>query len=286
MATFFNSATLSYNGNTTSSNIVTGELVEVLSATKTAVRGEYTTNGDVTYVISIVNTGNTNITGLTVEDDLGAYDFGTAGDTRVPLNYVDGSALYYINGVLQAAPAVTAGPPLTFTGVNIPAGGNATIVYEATPNEFAPLAPDSTIENTATLSGAGLTNDITADSVITASSEPNLTISKSLSPSTVAENGQLTYTFIIQNYGNTTTASTDDVVLSDTFNPVLSNLSVNYNGTAWTENTNYTYDEATGLFSSLTGEIVVPAATYTQDPTTGVWSVSPGVSTITVTGTV
>ncbi len=258
----------------------------MLSATKTAVRGEYTTNGDVTYVISIVNTGNTNISGLTVRDDLGEYDFGTAGDTRVPLTYVDGSALYYINGVLQAAPAVTAGPPLTFTGVNIPAGGNATIVYEATPNEFAPLAPDSTIENTATLSGAGLTNDITADSVITASSEPNLTISKSLSPSTVAENGQLTYTFIIQNYGNTATVSTDDVVLNDTFNPVLSNLSVTYNGTAWTENTNYTYDEATGLFSTLPGEIVVPAASYTQDPTTGVWSVSPGVSTITVTGTV
>ena len=41
MATFYNQATLSYNGNTTTSNITTGELVEVLSATKTAVQTEY-----------------------------------------------------------------------------------------------------------------------------------------------------------------------------------------------------------------------------------------------------
>ncbi len=286
MATFFNSATLSYNGNTTSSNVVTGELIEVLSATKNAVRDDYTPNGDVTYVISIVNTGNTNITGLTVTDDLGAYPFGATGDTRVPLTYVDGSALYYVNGLLQVAPAVTAGPPLTFTGINIPAGGNASIVYEAIPNEFAPLAPDSTIENTATLSGAGLVNDITADSTITASAEPNLTISKSLSPSTVTENGQLTYTFIIQNYGNTATDVGDNVVLNDTFNPILSNIAVTYNGTPWAETINYTYSETDGVFSTVPGQIVVPAATYTQNPATGTWSVSPGVSTITVTGTV
>ena len=34
MATFTNQATLSYNNTTTTSNIVTGEIVEVLSATK------------------------------------------------------------------------------------------------------------------------------------------------------------------------------------------------------------------------------------------------------------
>ena len=37
MATFTNQAILTYNNTTTSSNIVEGELVEVLSATKTAV---------------------------------------------------------------------------------------------------------------------------------------------------------------------------------------------------------------------------------------------------------
>ena len=52
MATFTNFATLSYNGGTTTSNIVTGELLETLSATKTAVSNDYTSKDDVTYVIS------------------------------------------------------------------------------------------------------------------------------------------------------------------------------------------------------------------------------------------
>ena len=42
MARFTNYATLSYNGGSKDSNTVTGELLEVLSASKTAVSQEYT----------------------------------------------------------------------------------------------------------------------------------------------------------------------------------------------------------------------------------------------------
>ena len=38
MATFTNQATLTYNGQTTTSNVTVGELVETLTAAKTAVR--------------------------------------------------------------------------------------------------------------------------------------------------------------------------------------------------------------------------------------------------------
>lgn len=55
---------------------------------------------------------------------------------------------------------------------------------------------------------------------------------------------------------------------------------------AWRETTNYTYDETTGLFATLAGEITVPAASYTQDPVTGAWLVNPGVSTLVITGTI
>ena len=51
MATFTNQATLRYNGNVVNSNITTGELVEVLSATKTAVIDSYEPGSDVTYVL-------------------------------------------------------------------------------------------------------------------------------------------------------------------------------------------------------------------------------------------
>ena len=53
MATFTNQATLTYNGTTTASNIVTGEILEVLSAQKNAVVDAYTAGDDITYVISI-----------------------------------------------------------------------------------------------------------------------------------------------------------------------------------------------------------------------------------------
>ena len=48
----------------------------------------------------------------------------------------------------------------------------------------------------------------------------------------------------------------------------------------------YTYDESTGLFQTVAGVITVPAATYEQDIITGKWNIIPGVTILTVTGTV
>ena len=59
MAIFSNQATLTYNGNTTNSNIAYGEILDVLSATKTAVEGSYAPGELVTYVVTLRNTGNT-----------------------------------------------------------------------------------------------------------------------------------------------------------------------------------------------------------------------------------
>ena len=282
MATFFNQATLSYNGNVINSNITTGELLEVLSATKTAVIDTYSQGSEVTYVVNIVNTGTTAFTGLSLTDNLGEYDFD--GATLVPLDYIDGSVNYFVNGVLQPAPTVTAGPPLVISGINVPAGGVATIIYAAEVNSFAPLALDATIDNTVTVNGGGIT-EITATETITAEETANLTITKSISPTVVAENGELTYTFVIQNTGNTPVVATDDAIVTDTFNPALSDITVTFNGTVWTEPANYTYSEATGEFATVAGQITVPAATYTQDAT-GAWVIEPGVSVLEITGTI
>ncbi len=284
MAIFYNQATLTYNGNTTNSNITTGELVEVLSATKTAVTDNYVANDDITYVINIVNSGTVPFSDLTVTDNLGAYTFGNS--TLVPLTYVENSVHYYVNGVLQPTPAATVGTALVISGINIPACGNATIIYEVRANQYAPLASGSTITNTAVISGESLNNPVTAIETITAENTAQLTISKSVSPSTVTENGQLTYTFIIQNSGNTPATAADDVTVTDTFTPILDPISVSFNGTAWAEGINYTYNTATGAFATIPGQITVPAATYTQNPETGTWTVNPGVSVLTVIGTV
>lgn len=283
MAVFANVATLSYNGGSTNSNVVTGELLEVLSATKTAILNDYTAGDDVTYVVTIRNTGTTPFTDLTITDDLGAYTF--EGTTLYPLAYVAGSIHYYVDGVLQIAPAVVAGPPMVISGINVPAGSTAMLIYEADVTRFAPLGAEDSVTNTATVTGAGIGTPLVADETITTEDRAELTVSKSLCPMTVTENGQLTYTFVIQNSGNTAAVATDDVTLADTFDPILDPITVTLDGTALVAGTDYTYDPATGEFATVPGRITVPAATYTRNAD-GSWTVNPGVAVLTVTGTV
>lgn len=283
MARFTNFATLSYTGGSTDSNTVIGELVETLTASKTAVSDLYESDGKVTYALSLVNTGTAPVTGVTVSDDLGGYTFGTG--TVYPLTYRSGTVRQFINGILSAAPTVTAGPPLTFSGITVPAGGNVVIVYEADVTAFAPLGQEATITNTATVTGTGITAALTAQATINNRTQVDLRISKALSPTVVQENGQLTYTFVIENDGSTAAVATDQVVLSDTFDPLLRNIAVTFNGTAWTEGTNYTYNAQTGAFATVAGQITVPAATYSQNAD-GTYAITPGTAILTVTGTV
>ena len=283
MAQFTNQAQLRYGNSVTNSNIAVGEILEVLSISKTAVKNTYHPGGTVTYIISIINSGTAPITGLTLTDDLGAYAFSTTSLT--PLTYLDNTVKYYTNGTLQAAPAVTAGPPLIFSGLTVPANGNLTLVYETAVNQYAPLTNESFITNTVTASGDGITS-ITAKETVNAEALPLLGITKSISPVPVTENGSLTYTFLIQNEGNVPANEATAVIVTDTFNPILSNLTVTFNGTAWSDPTNYTYNETTGMFRTVPGAVTVPAATYTQNSETGEWSTSSGVSTLIVTGTI
>ena len=283
MAIFTNQATLTYNGTSVNSNTVTGNIVEILAISKTAVVDNYSSGDSVTYVISLTNTGTSPVTGVTVTDNLGAYPFGAL--TLVPLDYVTGSVTYYQNGVLQAAPTVSSTDPLTFTGITVPAGGNAMLIYEATTNAYAPLSSQSTIVNEVNATAAGITAPVTATETITVTDGALLSITKALNPVNVTENSTLTYTFTIINSGNTPADAADNVVITDTFNPILTGITVTLNGDILPA-ASYTYDEATGVFTTADGVITVPAATFTQDPVTGVWTTSHGITTLTVTGTV
>lgn len=283
MARFTNYATLSYSGGTTESNTVTGELLEILTATKTAVTDSYNVKDNVVYVLSLINSGASALTELTVTDTLGGYLFGE--NTVYPLAYTEGTIRLYVNGALQPAPTVTAGPPLVISGLTVPAGGNAILVYETNVTAYAPLGAEASITNTATVTGGGLSTPLTASETVGMESRADLAISKALSPTVVSENGQLTYTFVIENFGSTAAAATDNTVLTDTFNPILDPIAVTFDGASWSEGTNYTYDKASGLFVTLPGQITVPAASYTQNAD-GTWSVTPGTATLVITGTV
>lgn len=279
MASFQNQATLFYGDRTSLSNTVYGEIGEPYSMTKTAVSGTYSSGDALTYVVSIVNSSNTTLTGVTLTDNMGRVEFGSTA--LVPLEYVDGSILYYTNGNLQAAPTVTEGPPLEIRGITVPAGGNATIIYEARTNGYAPIGEGGSILNTVTATGAQIADALTAQETVTVQAVPVLSITKSLSPTTVNSGDTLTYTFVIQNTGNAPADAADGVQIVDEFDPALDITSVTLDGAVFTE-----YSYVGNVFSTNAGSITVPAATITQDATTGVWSVSPGVTTVTVSGTV
>lgn len=284
MAVFSNQATLTYNGVSTNSNIAFGEILDVLSVSKTSVEESYSQGETVTYVVTLRNTGGNALGGLTLNDDLGGYLFGE--DTVYPLTYVEGSALYFVNGNLQPTPAVTAGPPLGITGITVPANGNVVIVYQAVANDFANPEAGSTVVNTVTVTGDGLNVPVTATATVNAQAQARLSITKSITPAVVVDNDRVTYTFVIQNSGNQAVVATDDTVITDLFDPVLTDLTVTFNGTTLTEGTDYNYNETTGLFTTVPGRVTVPAATYTRNPDTGEFVLTPGIATLVVTGTI
>lgn len=283
MATFTNRATLSYNGRTVDSNTVVGTFLETLAVTKTALSDTYTAGDTITYAVALVNSGTTPLTGITVYDDLGAFAFG--GTTLSPLAFVPGSILLYVNGVLQPEPDPEQTQPLTFGGITIPAGGNVVLIYQAEITDAAPLGVNGQITNTATVTGNGVPEPISDTATVTTADQPLLNITKALSPTSVAENGTVTYTFVIQNFGNTAAVATDNLQVTDTFDPILDNTSVTLDGEVLTEGVGYTYNAATGEFATVTSVITVPAATFERLPD-GTVEATPGQTTLIVTGTI
>lgn len=282
MATSFtNVATLSYNGEQIRSNIAVGMIEEMLSVSKYAVNETYGEGDTLTYIVSIVNNTAATVNGLTVSDDLGAYAFGTG--TVQPLTYVENSMQYYQGGVLQPDPAVQTTDGLVISDISVPANGSTTIVYAAEVNSFAPLETGASVTNTVTVDGAAI-SAVTAEESVAVTNAAELSVVKSVTPIPVAENGELTYTIQLLNSGNTAVLETENAAVTDTFSPALTEISVTLDGAVLIAGVDYTYDEATGVFSTANGVISIPAATFTQDETTGEWSTTPGSATLTVTG--
>lgn len=281
MAELTNYATLRYGGVTIVSNTVTGTLPDALILTKTPVDPAYAPGGTVTYLLSLVNPGEAELTGLTLTDDLGGYGFGE--ETLYPLTFTPDSLRMLVNGLPQAAPAAAPGPPLVISGITVPAGGEVLLAYEARVTEFAPLAAGQEIVNTAGITG--LPAPVTASAAVGPEASAMLNIVKDLNMDSAKTPGGLTFTFTIENTGNTPAAAAEAVVLEDRFQPILFGLQAARDGVPWTLGTEYAYDEASGLFISLPGAITVPAAEYARGAD-GAWTVAPGRTVITVTGNI
>ena len=281
MAIITNQANLTYTYGTTTasvaSNVATAELNATLSAAKRVLDESYRQNSDLTYILSFENGGNSAITDLPVLDNLGAYTPAGATAPVQPLTYT-GPAALYIDGAFSAelTPAVQDGGVL-FTIPEIPAGSNALLVYQATVNSFAPLAPGSKIENTASI---GTTDPLTVSATVPVESYADVAITKEMAPDPVSTGDMMTVTFTIENRGN---AEATGLVLTDDFPLALSDAAVTVNGAPITD---FSFENNTlTLPSGTQTTLSVPAATFTQDET-GAVTVTPGRLTVVFSGVV
>ena len=285
--TIFNQATVTFNYDTqtgeATSNVATATLLDVLTIDKNAIQGSYQRNQVLTYSISIENTSTAPMANVTAVDDLGTYTI--PGPVSVtPLTYL-GPAALYVNGVFSTNITATVGAHnVTFAVGTIAVGDTVTIVYTVQVNEYARLAIGSTITNTATVDADGLVEHIDTSFTLPVDDFAEIVITKDMSPDPVIDGETLTYTFLIYNYGNT---SATDLVLTDTFDPAPATpLAIRVNGVVVAP-ANYTY--ASGMLTLPTGivyTITVAPATYVQNPVTGIVAITPGLTTITVAGTI
>lgn len=287
MPSIENFATVSYTSGgiteTKVSNIAEISVESAVGFTKTSLGNTYTDNSVLTYILTVTNSSGSDVSGSTITDNLGTYTFGTTELT--PLEYVS-PAVLLINGQdvsAQLGVDSSVAGSLTFTIPTIPAGATANIIYKAQINDYAPLALDSTIVNTSTFESNSECADTSASATVSVANAANISIIKQMCPNPVICGDTLTYTIKIYNYGNT---AAENVVLTDDFNPAPANITVSRDGVLLL-GTDYTYTNGTLTVPSQTAaSVTVPPATFTQDPTTGIITITPSVVEYTITGTI
>jgi uncharacterized repeat protein (TIGR01451 family) len=283
MAIIENFATVSYTSGgvtaTRTSNVAQIELNSSVGFTKETLGTTYTVGTPITYVLSITNDSATPITGISITDNLGTFVLDT--DEITPLDFSE-PALLLING--QESPNLTveqADTIVTFSFPALAAGATANIIYNAIPNEFASPTSGSLITNEAELTSDAECASGTATATVIVADAADVEVVKSMCPNPVTCGESVTYTIRIFNYGNT---AAEDVVLTDTFSPAPSDISVYRNGIIL-DGTDYTYINGTLTTPVLYGD-TIPPATFIRDPITSVVTTTPSVVEYVITGTI
>jgi len=287
MATINNQATLTFSsgGSTVevASNKASVTLQGPLTISKRSLETSYQLDNTIVYTVEVKNTSTASLQNVTVKDDLGTYNI-TATAKVTPLTYV-GPAQRFENGTHVGAVTATVDSTKTFVTFSIgtvAAGSTEIILYKVKTNNYAKGATGSTIISTASVTADGVSTPVTFPYTLTDDNYADVVIEKSMTPDPIVDGGVLSYVFVLKNYGN---AIASDVVLKDTLSPIPAVQHTYVDGTQRDE---HDFSTTTGeyLFPGLTStyDFAVPAATITQDATTGVVSIVPGTHIVRVDG--
>lgn len=285
MAIINNSASVFYvygeSGSSTAvSNVATTSLIEnySLQINKTTLNNSFRPGENLTYIISVTNTGTLPLFSVTINDNLGG--------TPPVLDFVEGSASQNIDGtIVQIIPTSTT--PLVFTlSSPLEAGETATITYIA---KVVTSLDDSvnSITNTASAiahegsdTGVIVSADSTASVTVDKDNYALITVTKSVSDNEISEGEQFSYYLVLENSGNLPASGiTVTDVLPSGF--VISSITSESNGSIITfDATAYSVDSSTNTLTLPIQEsgvvITVPAASEQ----------GAGIVTITINGSI
>ncbi|MBO5914408.1 MAG: DUF11 domain-containing protein [Clostridia bacterium] len=289
MATIItNRATVNYSYGRSSAVTVSNTASTVLNGTveisKFALSNAYRAGGDITYIITVTNSGNSALGDITVADDLGSIEFGN-GRLKT-LDYIGPAQLYTGGMYVSALTPITTVDGISFNIGNLPIGETATIIYVARANQNASSALGESITNTATarrFCDCPCDFPSSASATVYAEAYGDLRVIKSVCPNPVVCGEQINYIIDLYNYGNTVVGN---VVLSDVFDPLLTDLTVSIDGNVIPAS-QYNYVNGTLTLPNRSGsEITVPAASFTRNEQSGAVNINPGHIQITLSGNI
>jgi len=247
-----------------STQVVGGTGSPSLSLSKAASKTSLLAGDSVTYTLTVVNTGTAAASSVSVSDVLPATIYFTYGSCTTATGSCSqsGGTLSWTVGTLAAGASAS----LTFT-MNVGATG--------VPAGVTPLNNTATATDSSYCTGGSPPASCTSNTVtVSVSGNPNVSISKTASPASVAPGGLVTYTLTVSNSGS---AAATGVIVND---PVPAHLSFKAITSA---------GSGTGSFDAVNNQVVfnvgtlAAGASTTLSFTATVGSLASGTTTLTNT---